>query len=114
LLCSSLRPPLCVPHLPLSFPICYQVKITDITPIPSVVTVSELYPTARKEGVRVDFLVKAKNAEAADKVIELLTESKLTQGLRQAKVLSLFTVLLWGARCRMGARRVSTQNINRH
>ena len=64
-----------------------RVDVTDITSIPAVVTVSEIYPKKRPEGVRVDFIVKAPDAHAADGVIALLTESKLTQGLRQAKIL---------------------------
>lgn len=64
-----------------------KVEITDITPIPAVVTVSEIYPKERPEGVRVDFIVKAPNAHAADEMIGILSESKLTKGLQQAKIL---------------------------
>jgi len=64
-----------------------KVDITDITSIPAVITKSEIYPEKRAEGTRVDFIVKAANAHAADDIIGLLTESKLTKGLIDAKIL---------------------------
>ena len=64
-----------------------KIDITDITSIPAVITKSEIYPRKRAEGTRVDFIVKAANAHAADDIIGLLTESKLTKGLIDAKIL---------------------------
>jgi hypothetical protein len=40
-----------------------RVDITDITPIPAVVTVSEVYPEQRKEGVRVVRVYVVQNAQ---------------------------------------------------
>jgi len=64
-----------------------KVEISDITPIPAVRTVSDMYPDEREEGVRVDFVVKADDAHAADGIIGRLTEAKLTKGLRDEEVI---------------------------